>query len=179
MRRRRRGGYAYVCVFIHNTPRFHSQTDPTRAPAILVCAGSFISSPITGPLFPLWFWTGFKTLIIAAVTSERRESMWKWRPAGVFFPCSSPHVWHRGAFVVFHSHTHRQCHPALPGLARVTSLSLAGKRLCLVGVCGQRGFRVVQSDSEVMWEAPLWHAAVIANNFLFTFFFSWFTLLMQ
>ena len=135
----RRGGYAYVCVFIHNTPRFHSQTDPTRAPAILVCAGSFISSPITGPLFPLWFWMGFKTLIIAAVTSERRESMWKWRPAGVFFPCSSPHVWHRGAFVVFHSHTHRQCHPALPGLARVTSLSLAGKRLCLVGVCGQKG----------------------------------------
>lgn len=56
-----------MCVFIHNTPRFHSQTNPTRAPATLVCAGSFISSPITGPLLPLWM--GFKSLRITTVTS--------------------------------------------------------------------------------------------------------------
>lgn len=60
-----------TCVFIHNTPRIHSQTNPSRAPATLVCAGSFISSP-SQDLFPLCFWTGFKSLIIAAVTSERR-----------------------------------------------------------------------------------------------------------
>ncbi len=34
------------------------------------------------------------------------ESMWKWRPAGVFFSCYSPHVWHHGAFMFFiHTHT--------------------------------------------------------------------------
>lgn len=118
-----------MCVFIHNTPRFHSQTNPTRAPATLVCAGSFISSPITGPLFPLWFWMGFKTLIIAAVTSE-----WRACESGdqlVFFllllsTCLTPWNLH-----VFCSHTRRQCHPALLGFGegdlavidRQTSLS--------------------------------------------------------
>ena len=124
-----------MCVFIHNTPTFHSQTNSTRAPATLVCAGSFISSPITGPLFPLWFWMGFKSFIITTVTSERRAC-----ESGdqlVFFllllsTCLTPWSLH-----VFHSHTHRQCHPALLGLARATSLSLTGKRLCLIGVCGQ------------------------------------------
>lgn len=65
-------GFMYMGVFIQNMPRFHSQTNPTRAPATLVYAGSFISSPITGPLFPLCCWMAFKTLIIAAVTSEWR-----------------------------------------------------------------------------------------------------------
>lgn len=101
-----------MCVFIHNTPRFHRQTNPTRAPATLVCAGSFISSSITGPRFPLWCWMGFKTLIIAAVTSE-----WRACESGdqlVFFflllfsTCLTP--WTLG---VFSSHTHRQCYPAL------------------------------------------------------------------
>ncbi len=64
--------------------------------------------------------------------------------------------------------THRQCHPALPGLARATSLSLTAERLCLVGVCGQV-VRVAHSDSEVMWETLIWHKAVITNNFLSTF----------
>lgn len=83
-------GLMYMGVFIQNMPRFHSQTNPTRAPATLVYAGSFISSPITGPLFPLCCWMAFKTLIIAAVTSE-----WRACESGdqlVFF--FSPHVWH-------------------------------------------------------------------------------------
>ena len=50
---------------------------------------------------------------------------------------------------VFHSHTLRQCQPALLGLARATSLSLTGKRLCIVNVCGHV-VKVVHSDSEVM-----------------------------
>lgn len=63
----------YMCVFTRNMPRFHSQIlNPTQAPATLVCAGSFISSAIAGPRFPLGFWTGFKTLIIAAATSQCR-----------------------------------------------------------------------------------------------------------
>lgn len=62
----------YMCVFTRNMPRFHSLMNPTQAPATLVCAGSFISSAIAGPRLPPGFWTAFKTLIIAAATSEWR-----------------------------------------------------------------------------------------------------------
>lgn len=101
--------YIYVCVFIHNTPRFHSQTSPGQAPATLVYAGSFISSPITGPWFPLWCWTGFKTLIITTVTSERRACESGDQLVG-FFPqlLSTCLTSHHRAFVFFiltHSHT--------------------------------------------------------------------------
>lgn len=63
--------FMYMCVFTRNMPRFHSQMNLTQAPAALVCAGSFISSPyhrtsisslVPGRLS--------KTLIIAAATSE-------------------------------------------------------------------------------------------------------------
>lgn len=139
--------YIYMCVFIHNTPRFHSQTNPSRAPAMLVCAGNFISSPITGPLFPFCCWMGFKSLIITTVTSERRAC-----ESGdqlVFFLLLLSTCLTSWSLHVFHSHTHRQCHPALLGLARATSLSLTGKRLSLVCVCGQV-VKVVRPDSEVM-----------------------------
>lgn len=134
MRRRRRGGYAYVCVFIHNTPRFHSQTDPTRAPAILVCAGSFISSPITGPLFPLWFWTGFKTLIIAAVTSERREHV-KVETSWCFFPlllstCLTPRSLR--CFSLTHPQTMPPCAPGFgEGDLAVTGWQTSLSRRCV------------------------------------------------
>lgn len=106
-----------------------------RAPATLVCTGSFISSPITGPLFPLLFWMGFRSLIITTVTSD-----WRACESGdqlVFFllflsACLTPR-----SLRVFHSHTGTQCHPALLGLARVTLLSLTGECLCLASVCGQ------------------------------------------
>lgn len=89
----------YTCMFIHNTPRIQSQTNPTQAPAIHVCAGSFISSATSRPPLPFCFWKGFKTFIITTVTTE-----WRACESGeqlVFFPCSSPHVWHHEAFVFF------------------------------------------------------------------------------
>lgn len=71
-----------TCVFLHNMPKFHRKNEYEYFSAF-VCAGSFISSPIAGTLFPLCLWISFKSLIITTVTSG--ESMWKWRPAGVFF----------------------------------------------------------------------------------------------
>jgi len=71
--------YIRVCLYTDSTARRILQ-----APATLVCTGSFISSPIAGPLFPFCLWIGFKSLIITTVASE--ESMWKWRAAGVFSP---------------------------------------------------------------------------------------------
>lgn len=122
-----------MCVFIHNAPRFHSQTNPTRAPATLVCAGSFISSPITGPLFPLWVWMGFKCFIITTVTSECGAC-----ESGdqlvfsllLLSTCLTPWSLH-----VFHSHTHRQCHPALLGFGEgdlaVTDWQTSLSRRCV------------------------------------------------
>ena len=125
-----------MCVCLYTTRQDSTARRrilPARAPATLVCAGSFISSPITGPLFPLWSWMGFKSLIIAAVTSERRAC-----ESGdqlVFFllllsTCLTPRSLH-----VFHSHTHRQCHPALPGFGEgdlaVTDWQTSLSRLCV------------------------------------------------
>lgn len=84
----------YMCVFTRNMPRFHSQMNPTQAPATLVCAGSFISSAIAGPRFPLGFWTAFKTLIIAGATSEWRACESGDQLVGFFSLSLSPTSFH-------------------------------------------------------------------------------------
>lgn len=128
-------GVLHICVFIHNTPRFHSQMNPTRAPATLVCAGSFISSPITGPLFPLWFWMGFKSLIITTVTSEWRACE-SGDQLGVSFSYSSPHVWHHGA-VMFFIHTPTDNATLRSWFCRGRPRCHWLANVCLIGVCGQ------------------------------------------
>lgn len=123
------GQLLYMCVYAQHA-KIPQKKQILRVSA-LVCAGSFISSVIAGTLFPLCLWISFKSLIVTAVTSG--ETMWKWRPAGAFFfllflfPCLTPWSLH-----AFHSH-------ARPVLQRFTegdfSLSLNGKRLCLVSSC--------------------------------------------
>lgn len=86
-------GVAKMCVFIHNRPRYHSQANPNWAPATLVSTESFISSPISGPLFPLGFWIGFKTFTITTVTGEQRACETEDRlipPTPLPFTCLTP-----------------------------------------------------------------------------------------
>lgn len=101
-------GGLWTCVFTHNTQRFRSQTNPTWAPATLLCSGSSTSSPITGPPFPLWAWMGFQSLNCCCYNWV--ESMWKWKPAAQedFSPLvSPPRVRHYGSFVFVYLPTRR------------------------------------------------------------------------
>lgn len=79
---------------------------------------------------------------------KRAGSMWKWWPAGVFFLLllsTCPKLWSLRVFFI-----RRQWRPALLDLERVTLLSLTGKRLYYVRVCGQVVKAAVLTVSEAL-----------------------------